>query len=417
MGSAGDERGAQQNQEGPSSSGEERERGEGTLSGCWEGAGLGLWLWTSRLYQQLAVSHALSRVWQASAAVGGHWGSSGQGSGGFSQSSEVTGSEGDPGSLPIQVGPGPAEVEQGRETQCLAGSSAICGAQPTSGGSSHGRWQWGAGAIRCVHSNPTVGPPVQGTVGQADPPGKGACQSARRGLQVLPGGAGDHGEAGNSSGGTHGGTGGGDTERRGAPSGATGARSPPAEGSRPTPGGANCKVGQGPKGSGGFLPDLGAVNGARGAAAVGCAWRRCSHCTSRRVWRSGRPILHVEWGGGSLLGMLEQAHQTRDSTRMGGTDPHPRTDGRRRRRSRPSPPPCRRTTRRRPNRLGGPITTWRMGTPRSPTRGPRVSRGGAGASEGDPLPRGPRSRPGTSTRSKQMPKARRARQERQGKEC
>ena len=122
-------------------------------------------------------------------------------------------------------------------------------------------------------------------------------------------------------------------------------------------------------------------------------------------------------GGGSLLGMLEQAQQTRDSKRMGGTDPHPRTGGRRRRRSRPSPPPCRRTTRRRPNRWGGSITTWRKGTPRSPTRGPRASQGEAGASTEDvPLPRGPRSRPGTSTRSKQMPKARRARQERQGRE-
>ena len=144
---------------------------------------------------------------------------------------------------------------------------------------------------------------------------------------MLPGGAGDHGEAGNSTGGTHGGTGGGDTERRGAPIGAAGARSPQAEGGRPTSGGANCKVGQSPKGSGGFLPDWGAVNGARGAAAVGRAWRRCSHCTSRRVWRSGRPILHVEWGGGQPTGHAGTG-PTDEGLNEDGGDGSPPPDGR-----------------------------------------------------------------------------------------
>ena len=85
---------------------------------------MGLYLWASRVYQQLAFPHALQGLWQACTDVGCAGESIGSDEGGSSQEGEVAGSAGDPVGLPVQVGEWAPSITAWERIQCLAGACA-----------------------------------------------------------------------------------------------------------------------------------------------------------------------------------------------------------------------------------------------------------------------------------------------------
>ena len=102
----------------------EWECGESAVAGASEGAGMGLYLWASRVYQQLAFPHAMQDLWQACTAVGCTGESIGSDEGGSSQEGEVAGSTGDPDDLSVQIGEWSPCTTAWEQFQCFAGTCA-----------------------------------------------------------------------------------------------------------------------------------------------------------------------------------------------------------------------------------------------------------------------------------------------------